>query len=107
MNELLAFYELQHRDWRNRLVHHGAHLLAICGAVAVFKQPVLGAIMIAASLPISWSGHHIFERNPPAFFDNTDRGGMKGGVGKKVAIALGGIVWSGACVLRVLGWGPL
>jgi uncharacterized membrane protein YGL010W len=107
MNELLAFYEGQHRDWRNRLVHHGAHLLAICGVVVAFRRPILGIILIAAALPVSWIGHYVFERNKPAFFDNTERGGLKGGAGKKAAVALGGIVWSGACALRLLGWGPL
>jgi uncharacterized membrane protein YGL010W len=93
MSELLIFYEAQHRDWRNRLVHHGSHLLALCGAVVFFMHPVVG--------------HTLFERNTPAFFDNTDRGGIKGGAGKKLAIALGGIVWSGACALRWFGVGPL
>jgi hypothetical protein len=49
----------------------------------------------------------VFERNTPAFFDQTDRGGIKGGTAKKLAVALGGIVWSGACVLRPFGLGPL
>jgi uncharacterized membrane protein YGL010W len=107
MRELLIFYEAQHRDWRNRLIHHGSHLLAVCGVVVSFMHPVVGVAMIAAGLPISWAGHALFERNTPAFFDNTDRGGIKGGAGKKLAIALGGIVWSGACVLRWFCMGPL
>jgi hypothetical protein len=107
MSELLMFYEAQHRDWRNRVVHHGSHLLAVCGIVVCFMRPVLGLGLMVAALPISWLGHAIFEHNTPAFFDQTDRGGIKGGARKKLAIALGGIVWSGACALRLFGLGPL
>jgi hypothetical protein len=107
MRELLIFYEAQHRDWRNRLVHHGSHLLAVCGVLVCFTRPVLGLGLMVAGLPISWLGHAIFEHNTPAFFDQTDRGGIKGGPGKKLAVALGGIVWSGACALRLFGVGPL
>ena len=107
MRELLTFYEAQHRDWRNRLVHHGSHLLAVCGVVVFFLRPALGLALMVAALPISWIGHALFERNTPAFFDNTDRGGLKGGAGKKLAIALGGIAWSAACALRWFGMGPL
>jgi hypothetical protein len=107
MRELLIFYEAQHRDWRNRLVHHFSHLLAVCGVLVCFMHPVLGLGLMVAALPISWLGHAIFEHNTPAFFDQTDRGGIRGGPGKKLAVALGGIVWSGACALRLFGWGPL
>jgi uncharacterized membrane protein YGL010W len=107
MSELLLFYEAQHRDWRNRLIHHASHLLAVCGAIIVFMHPLFGLALMAAALPMSWLGHSLFEQNIPAFFDHTDRGGIRGGAGKKVAIALGGIVWSGACALRWLGVGPL
>jgi uncharacterized membrane protein YGL010W len=107
VRELLIFYETQHRDWRNRLVHHGSHVLAICGVIMLFPHPIAGLALMAAGLPISWMGHSLFEKNTPAFFDNTDRGGIEGGAGKKLAIALGGIVWSGACMLRWFGIGPL
>jgi uncharacterized membrane protein YGL010W len=107
MRELLMFYEGQHRDWRNRWLHHAAHLLAIVGALVCLVRPVLGVALIAVALPVSWLGHAIFEHNTPAFFDTTDRGGIQGGPGKKLAIALGGIVWSGACALRWFGVGPL
>jgi uncharacterized membrane protein YGL010W len=107
MSELLAFYEAEHQDWRNRLVHHLAHLLGVCGSIVLFMRPVTGLAMIAVGLPLSWFGHYVFERNTPAFFDQTDRGGIKGGTAKKLAIALGGIVWSAACALRPFGLGPL
>ena len=107
MSELLAFYEAEHQDWRNRVVHHLAHLLGVCGTILLFIRPAVGLALIAVGLPLSWFGHYAFERNTPAFFDQTDRGGIKGGAGKKLAVALGGIVWSGACALRPFGLGPL
>jgi hypothetical protein len=75
--------------------------------IVLFIRPVAGLVMLAIGLPLSWFGHYVFERNTPAFFDQTDRGGIKGGTAKKVAIALGGIVWSAACALRPFGLGPL
>lgn len=105
--ELLKFYEDQHRNVANRWVHHLAHLVAVLGIIGVFVQPLIGIAMILLALPLSWLGHFAFERNVPAFFDNTTRGGLEGGVRKKAAIALGGIFWSAACFGRVLGFGPL
>lgn len=105
--EMLKFYEEQHQNPANRVVHHVAHTMAILGALFIFVNLKLGLVMIACALPLSWLGHLMFERNVPAFFDTTDRGGMKGGIGKKIVIALGGVVWSAACAGRVLGFGSM
>ena len=106
-NEMLRFYEDQHKNPANRWVHHAAHLMAVVGMFGLFIHPLIGSGMILMALPLSWFGHFAFERNAPAFFDNTDRGGLEGGVRKKITIALGGIVWSAACFGRVFGLGPL
>lgn len=107
MNEMLDFYEDQHRNLANRVVHHVAHLIAVVGLGVLFSNPLLGLAMIIAALPLSWFGHFAFERNVPAFFDTTERGGMKSGVGKSLVIAVGGVMWSAACAGRVIGIGPL
>ena len=106
-HQLLRFYESQHRNPTNRWVHHISHLMAVAGVGLIFWWPLIGALMIVMALPMSWFGHFAFERNVPAFFDTTSRGGIDGGVRKKVAVALGGIWWTAACFARVFGVGPL
>jgi hypothetical protein len=59
------------------------------------------------SQALSWLGHYLFERNTPAFFDAPNRSGPAASIAKKVQVACGGIVWSGACFLRLFHRGPL
>lgn len=100
--ELLAFYESEHRNPANRVVHHLAHVFAVAGFVVIFVAPIAGIAMLAAALPMSWAGHFLFERNTPAFFDKTERGGVSPGAKKKIVIALGGIYWSMTCFVQAL-----
>ncbi len=105
---LLAYYEAEHRQADNRVIHHVAHSLAAVGAVVAIRRPAAGIACIVAALPVSWLGHLVFERNTPAFFDTSGGGGIGGGgVAKKGAVAIGGVIWSAACALRVFGLGPL
>ncbi len=100
MTRLLAFYEAEHRQRGNRNIHHLAHGLALVGAVVAVRQPAAGIACIVSALLISWLGHLFFERNIPAFFDTSGGGGIDGGgVAKKAAVAIGGVVWSAACSL--------
>ena len=63
--------------------------------------------LIASAFVLSWLGHYLLERNTPAFFDAAADPGATAGLVKKVQVALGGVVWSGACFLRLFGLGPL
>lgn len=103
----LAFYESAHRDAANRRIHHVAHAVAAIGIISVFWRPLIGAGLVVMAFALSWIGHYVFERNTPAFFDPANDRTVLGGVIKKVEVALGGLVWSGACFLRLFGLGPL
>lgn len=109
-SDLMAFfdyYESAHRNYMNRSVHHIAHILGVYGGVMLMTSPLKGTMIIAASLPLSWAGHWVFERNSPAFFDQPEERGALGSAEMKARIALGGVVWSAACFLRILGLGPM
>lgn len=105
LTEFLAYYEAAHQSPANRYVHHLAHLLAVIGVLLLWR-PLVGLPLLAASFPISWAGHYFLERNTPAFFDApaVQRPGTSF---TKVQVALGGLMWSGACFLRLFGAGPL
>jgi hypothetical protein len=103
----LAFYESAHRDSTNRRIHHVAHAIAAIGIISLFWRPLIGGGLVVLAFTLSWIGHFVFERNTPAFFDPADDRTVLGGVIKKVEVAFGGLVWSGACFLRLFGRGPL
>ena len=109
--ELAAFlreYDEAHRDRTNRLIHHFSHGLSVYGGFLLLDSPPRGAALIAISLPISWTGHWVFERNQPAFFGQPERPGLISSASNRARIALGGVAWSAACFFRMLGifsWG--
>jgi hypothetical protein len=102
----LAYYERAHRDPANRYVHHLAHVVALAGLLLLWR-PLLGLSLVAAGFLISWAGHYAFERNTPAFFESAPAGGWSASLLHKLQVALGGLLWSGACFLRLFGVGPL
>jgi hypothetical protein len=106
-NGFLAFYESAHRNPANRCIHHVAHVVAAIGIISILWRPVVGGSLILIAFLLSWSGHFAFEKNTPAFFDKTDDKTVADGAIKKLQVALGGLVWSGACFLRLFGLGPL
>lgn len=106
LSEFLAYYEQAHRNVANRYVHHLAHSVAGLGILLLWR-PLLGIPLIAAGFVLSWAGHYALERNTPAFFDSAAQSGVIAGFIKKAQVALGGLVWSGACLLRVFRIGPL
>lgn len=102
----LRYYEQAHQNRANRYIHHMAHALAFVGVLLLWR-PLVGLPLVASGFLLSWTGHYAFERNTPAFFEAAPVGGLRAAVGKKVQVALGGLVWSGACFLRLFGVGPL
>jgi hypothetical protein len=106
LSEFLAYYEKAHRNAANRHVHHLAHAVAAIGILLLWR-PLFGIGLIAIGFVVSWAGHYFLERNTPAFFAAPEQKGPAAGVVKKAQVALGGIVWSGACFLRLFNHGPL
>jgi hypothetical protein len=104
--EFLAYYERAHRDPANRYVHHLAHVVALAGLLLLWR-PLLGLSLLGAGFLLSWAGHYAFERNTPAFFEGAAAGGWTASLLQKLQVAAGGLVWSGACFLRLFGAGPL
>jgi hypothetical protein len=102
----LSYYERAHQNRANRYVHHLAHAIAFAGVLLLWR-PVVGLALIACGFVISWAGHYAFERNTPAFFEAAPVAGLGASVAKKLQVALGGLMWSGACFLRLFGVGPL
>src|SRR5437870_2690108 len=96
----LSYYEAAHRNVANRYVHHVAHSVAVAGVLLLWR-PLLGLALIAFAFVLSWAGHYMLERNTPAFFDPSSRSGSVADLTKKIQVALGGVVWSGACFLRL------
>jgi len=102
----LSYYEAAHRNSANRYVHHVAHALSVVGLLMLWR-PVWGVCLIAGAFGLSWAGHFFLERNIPAFFDAPDTNTPAAGAINKLQVALGGVVWSLACFLRLFGRGPL
>jgi hypothetical protein len=100
LDAFMAYYDDAHRDPRNRAIHHLAHALAVIGAVLLLFRPLLGVLLLTSALPLSWSGHFLFERNTPAFFDAPTGDAPHAGAAKKAEVALGGVLWSLACLWR-------
>jgi hypothetical protein len=105
LTDFLAYYEAAHKSAANRYVHHVAHLLAAIGILLLWR-PFVGIPLIAISFPLSWAGHYLLERNTPAFFEAPAVQRSSASF-TKAHVALGGLVWSGACFLRLFGRGPL
>lgn len=105
LTEFLAYYEAAHQSPSNRCVHHLSHLLAMVGILLLW-QPLIGVPLIAMSFPLSWAGHYFLERNTPAFLE-APAVRTSGAPFTKAQVALGGLVWSGVCLLRLFGRGPL
>jgi hypothetical protein len=103
----LVFYESAHRNPANRCIHHIAHAVAAIGIISIFWRPFTGGSLIVTAFLLSWMGHLVFEQNTPAFFDPSDDKSVVGGVTRKLQVAFGGLAWSGACLLRLFGFGPL
>jgi hypothetical protein len=103
----MGFYEAAHRNAANRFIHHVGHAIAVIGIVAAPWHPANGAGLILIAFLLSWTGHFVFERNTPAFFEPAANHSVSGSGIKKIQVALGGLVWSGACLLRLFGLGPL
>ncbi len=106
LNAFLSYYEQSHQNLANRYVHHLAHATAFVGILLLW-HPLLGIPLIASSFLISWVGHYAFERNTPAFFEAAPTSGIRASVARKLQVAIGGLVWSGTCFLRLFGVGPL
>ena len=102
----LSYYEQAHQNPANRYVHHLAHAIAFAGVLLLWR-PLIGLPLIASGFVMSWAGHYAFEKNKPAFFESASAGGLEASIAKKAQVALGGLVWSGACFLRLFGAGPL
>jgi hypothetical protein len=100
LDTFMDYYDDAHRDPRNRAIHHLAHAFAVIGAVLLLFRPLVGVLFLASALPLSWSGHYLFERNTPAFFDEPASDAPNAGVAKKLEVALGGVLWSVACLWR-------
>jgi hypothetical protein len=105
LTAFLNYYQQAHQNRANRHIHHLAHGVAFVGLLLLWR-PLLGLALLASGFLISWAGHYTFERNIPAFFEPASDG-LWASAAKKVQVALGGIVWSGACFLRLFGVGPL
>lgn len=102
----LRYYEQAHQNRANRAMHHLAHAVGAVGVLLLWR-PLLGLPLVVGAFLLSWAGHFAFERNTPAFFDPAASSGVGAAVAKKLEVALGGMVWSGACLLRLFGAGPL
>ena len=100
LDAFLAHYDDAHRDPRNRAIHHLAHSFAVIGTLLLLVHPLLAILIYASGLPLSWSGHSLFEHNTPAFFDAPASDAPGAGAAKKFEVAFGGILWSMACLWR-------
>lgn len=100
LDAFLAYYDEAHRDPRNRAIHHLAHSFTLIGTLLLLVHPFLAVLIFASGLPLSWSGHYLFERNTPAFFDAPTSDAPHAGLAKKFEVAFGGILWSMACLWR-------
>ena len=107
LGRFLAYYEAAHQQRTNRAVHHVAHAIGFSGLVSLPFNRLSSGALIALAFALSWTGHYLFERNTPAFFDAPTSRVPGAGLLKKAQVALGGLVWSGACLLKVFKVGAL
>src|SRR5262249_32813271 len=83
-----------------------AHFIAILGTLLLPWHVILAISLISSAFLLSWVGHVAFERNSPAFFDPPSIRFRAAGFVKKAEVALGEVVWSGACFMRLFHRGP-
>ena len=102
LDAFIAYYDAAHRNSMNRAIHHLSHAMAVVGVVLLLPRPLVGVLLLASALPVSWAGHHVFERNTPAFFDAPESDAPGAGVAKKLEVALGGVMWSVVCLWRTV-----
>lgn len=98
----LEYYEAAHQHGANRIAHHCAHTLAIAAVPMLVFDPKKSLGLIAVAFFLSWSGHFLFEKNTPAFFETEERTGKWETAGHSITVAVGGVVWSLSCFLKVL-----
>lgn len=106
-NKFLQYYEAAHQNPMNRYIHHVAHSVAVVGAVMLAFRPLFGVTLILIAFCLSWIGHYAFERNTPAFFETNELQSRRAALVHHLQVAVGGVVWTFACGLRVLGLGPM
>lgn len=107
IDAFLTYYESAHQHSANRYIHHLAHTVAGFGIAYIPWHLVYTVVLIATAFALSWTGHYLFERNAPAFFDSADNPSTGSSFIHKIQVALGGLLWSGACFLRLFNVGPL
>lgn len=100
------YYEAAHQNPVNRVVHHFAHCLAIAAVIMLAFKPLISLAMITAAFCLSWTGHYLFEKNTPAFFETDDLDGMGESASHHIKVAVGGVAWTLACFLRRLPQPP-
>ncbi len=105
--EFLEYYEAAHQNSANRYIHHLAHSLAAVAIVLLIFRPIIAILLIPLAFLLSWMGHYLFEKNTPAFFETDQLGGTKESAIHHIKVAVGGILWSFVCFLRLFGQGPL
>ena len=105
--EFFEYYEAAHQNLMNRYVHHLAHSLAVVGVVMLAFNPLMCLALIVLAFCLSWSGHYLFEQNTPAFFETAELDGIWESVSHHVKVAVGGVVWTFVCFLRLFHLGPL
>ena len=104
--DFLKFYETAHQNMMNRCIHHLAHIVAFVGIAMIPFNLLLLVPLVMLAFILSWSGHYIFERNVPAFFETGSMTTAESII-HQIKVALGGLWWTIVCFLRVLGLGPL
>ena len=105
--EFFEYYEAAHQNLMNRYIHHFAHSLAIVGVVMLIFKPLICLALIALAFCLSWAGHYLFEQNTPAFFETGELDGIGQSASHHVKVAVGGVVWTFVCFLRIFQLGPL
>lgn len=101
------YYEAAHQNAANRYIHHVSHCVAVIGAVSLPFNMLLCLGLILLAFGISWTGHYVFEKNTPAFFETNELNGANESIAHHIKVAIGGVVWTIACFMRLFGVGPL
>jgi hypothetical protein len=64
-------------------------------------------VLIALAFCLSWAGHYLFEKNTPAFFETDQLDDMGESVSHHIKVAVGGVLCTFFCFLRLFKLGPL
>ena len=105
--EFFEYYENAHLNVMNRYIHHFAHLLAVAGVVLLAIKPLIGLVLLVFAFCLSWTGHYLFEKNTPAFFETGELDGIGKSLSHHIKVAVGGVVWTFVCFLSLFSLGPL